>query len=86
MVMANEGLVLQNLAVVKAQTAPLHRLLYLAQPEANSCFPSAGGHDKVLASKTKDEAPGIASQAQSVVADTEVKGKEAVEKTKSKLS
>ena len=40
MVMANEGLVLQNLAVVKAQTAPLHRLFYLAQPEANSCFPA----------------------------------------------
>jgi hypothetical protein len=36
--------------------------------------------------KAKDEASGIASQVQTLAADAEAKGKETVEKVKSKLS
>jgi hypothetical protein len=61
-------------------------LLYVAQPKANALLHSAGGRDKALALKAKDEVSGIASQAQSQAADAQAKGKETAEKVKSKLS
>jgi hypothetical protein len=58
----------------------------VAEHKANCLFHSAGGRDKALALKAKDEVSGIASQAQSLAADAQAKSKETAEKVKSKLS
>jgi len=45
-----------------------------------------GGREKSLASQAKEGAKGVATEADGLVADAKVKGQEAVEKVKSKLS
>lgn len=48
-------------------------------------FDSAGGRDKALALKAKDTTSSIASQAQTLAADAQAKGKDTVDQVKSKL-
>jgi hypothetical protein len=70
---------------LEMQTAPYRGLRFSLSTKL-TLFDSAGGRDKALALKAKDTTSSIASQAQTLAADAQAKGKDTVDQVKSKLS
>jgi hypothetical protein len=70
---------------LEMQTAPYRALRFYLSTKLTP-FDSAGGRDKALALKAKDTTSSIESQAQTLAADAQAKGKDTVDQVKSKLS
>ena len=79
------GNLCSTMHTLEMQMAPYRGLRFYLSTKL-TLFDSAGGRDKALALKAEDTTSSIASQAQTLAADAQAKGKDTVDQVKSKLS